>query len=195
MALHKPIVATSVADVPKSSAQASGHVFAVAGVVAGVGAIAASSCCIGPLTLASLGAGAGIFGTFEALAPWRIPLLGASVIAVAVGWFAWWRVACDARPTCATPTRSPASLVCRDPKDDQDQHQHANEAHPPAHSFHAVHHRQPSNEVGELEPLAVSCIAMATTTPERNVSAAMDVIAHDSPKRSAMRPAASAPIA
>lgn len=43
--------------------------------------------------------------------------------------------------------------------------------------------------------LAVSCIAMATIAPERNVKAAIDVIAHESPKRSAMRPAESAPIA
>jgi mercuric ion transport protein len=114
MALHKPIAAPSVADVPTPSAQASEHVFAVAGVVAGLGAIAASSCCIVPLTLASLGAGAGIFGSLEALTPWRIPLLGASVIAVAVGWFAWWRkrrVACDPGSMCAAQARSPASLL------------------------------------------------------------------------------------
>ena len=114
MALHKPIVASAVADVPTPIAQASGHVFAITGVVAGLGAITASSCCIVPLTLASLGAGAGIFGTLEALAPWRVPLLGASGVGVAVGWFTWWRqgrVACDAGSTCAARARSPASLA------------------------------------------------------------------------------------
>jgi hypothetical protein len=40
-----------------------------------------------------------------------------------------------------------------------------------------------------------SLITTATTAPERNVSAAIDVIAHDSPKLSAIRPAESAPIA
>lgn len=40
-----------------------------------------------------------------------------------------------------------------------------------------------------------SFITTATTAPERNVSAAIDVIAHGSPKLSAMRPAESAPIA
>lgn len=115
MALHKPIVAPAVADGPTSSAQASGYAFAVAGGVAGLGAIAAAaSCCIMPLALASLGAGAGIFGTLEALASWRMPLLGASVIAVAVGWFVWWRkrrVACDAGSTCTARARSPASFL------------------------------------------------------------------------------------
>jgi len=40
-----------------------------------------------------------------------------------------------------------------------------------------------------------SCIRMATTTPEMNVSAAIEPIAHARPKKSAMSPADNAPIA
>lgn len=71
----------------------------------------------------------------------------------------------------------------------------ANQAHCPAHSFHAVRHWLPADLNGWPEPLAVSCITMATIAPEKKVSAAIDVMAHESPKRSAIRPADSAPIA
>ena len=87
---------------------------AIAGVIAGVGAIAASSCCIVPLTLASLGAGAGVFAALEALVPWRMPLLVASSIGVAIGWVAWWHKrwnACRLGRTCAAQAPSRASIA------------------------------------------------------------------------------------
>jgi hypothetical protein len=52
----------------------------------GLGAAAASSCCVIPLVLGSMGAGAGIFSGLEALSLWRAPLLGAAVLAVAGAW-------------------------------------------------------------------------------------------------------------
>lgn len=52
-----------------------------------------------------------------------------------------------------------------------------------------------SNEMGPSGSLSLSRMMTATTVPERNVNTAVDVIAHDSPKLSAMRPAESAPIA
>jgi mercuric ion transport protein len=42
--------------------------FAALGLVAGFGAVVASSCCAIPLGLAALGAGAGVLGGFEAIA-------------------------------------------------------------------------------------------------------------------------------
>lgn len=48
---------------------------------------------------------------------------------------------------------------------------------------------------GSLQCGLLSRMSIATTVPDRNVNAAIDVIADESPKRSAMRPAESAPIA
>ena len=114
MALPDPIVASPSAGIPESVERAAGNVAAVAGLAAGMGAIAASSCCVVPLTLASLGAGAGIFSGLEALAPWQIPLLVASSAGMAAGWLAWWRSgrqACEAGSACAGYRRSSASLA------------------------------------------------------------------------------------
>lgn len=49
--------------------------------------------------------------------------------------------------------------------------------------------------IGLLGCLPRASITMATTASESNVSAAIEMMAHDNPKRSAIRPAESAPIA
>jgi mercuric ion transport protein len=114
MALHEPITTQSVAGAPTPTMPVGGSVLAFLGSVAGLGAIAASSCCVIPLTLVSLGSGAGVFGTIAALAPWRFPLLAVSSVAIAAGWLTWWRksrVTCDPEAACAAQPRSPASLI------------------------------------------------------------------------------------
>jgi mercuric ion transport protein len=112
MAPNESVAAAPVAPTP--SARAAGGLLAAVGVVTGLGAIMASSCCVVPLTLAFFGAGAGIFATLEAFVPWRMPLLVASGVGVAFGWFAWWqrrRVACESGSACATRPPSRASLA------------------------------------------------------------------------------------
>lgn len=114
MALHEPIATQPIAETPSPIMRVGGGVLTVLGGVSGLGAIAASSCCVIPLTLASLGAGAGVFGTIAALAPWRFPLLAASSVGITAGWLTWWhkrRAACDSLSACAAQPRSLASLA------------------------------------------------------------------------------------
>lgn len=88
--------------------------FAAFGLVTGLGAVVASSCCVVPLGLAMLGAGAGILGGLETIAAWRVPLLSVSGLGIVAGWGAWSfkrPVACVAGSSCATPERSRATLA------------------------------------------------------------------------------------
>lgn len=83
------------------------------GITIGLGAIAASSCCVVPLAFAALGAGVSVFGTLEVLVSWRLPILVASSAWVSVAWLAWWRsrrAGCDVEASCAKPSRSWASI-------------------------------------------------------------------------------------
>jgi mercuric ion transport protein len=87
-----------------------------AGLVAGAGAVVASSCCVLPIGLAALGAGAGVFGVLNEVAAWRIPFLIVSALAIASGWGMWWIKRGEDCPTgshCAAPSRtqSTASLL------------------------------------------------------------------------------------
>lgn len=63
-----------------------------------LGALAASSCCILPLALFSLGVGGAWIGTLTALAPYQ-PIF--AVFTLAVLGFGFWRVY-GARPVCVT---------------------------------------------------------------------------------------------
>ncbi|MFO1101823.1 MAG: mercury transporter MerT [Methylocystis sp.] len=88
--------------------------FAALGLVAGLGAVIASSCCVIPLGLAALGAGAGILGGLETVATWRVPLLSVSALGIVGGWSAWWfkrPVVCAAGSACASTKRSRATLA------------------------------------------------------------------------------------
>lgn len=89
--------------------------FAALGLVAGLGAVIASSCCVIPLGLAALGAGAGIFGGLETVAAWRVPLLSVSALGIVGGWGAWWFkrpvAVCASGSACASPERSRATLA------------------------------------------------------------------------------------
>lgn len=88
--------------------------FAALGLVAGLGAVIASSCCVIPLGLAALGAGAGILGGLETVAAWRVPLLSVGALGIVGGWGAWWfkrPVVCAAGAACASPKSSRATLA------------------------------------------------------------------------------------
>jgi len=81
---------------------------------AGIGAILASSCCVIPLVLAAVGASAGIFGAFQTLAEWRMPLLSVAVLLIIGGWFTWWKkrnVVCSSVTSCSTSTRGNTSVT------------------------------------------------------------------------------------
>ena len=88
---------------------------AALGAVTGLGALAASSCCVLPIVLGGLGVGAGTFTVLGLLAPLRAPLMLASTLAVLVGWFLYARrprrAACGPAPACPGPRRSPAALA------------------------------------------------------------------------------------
>jgi mercuric ion transport protein len=86
--------------------------------LAGVGAVAASSCCVLPLVLAGLGAGGAVLGGLGALAAYQTPILAAALALLAGGWIAFWRrtraAACAADGVCArpeTPRRTLAALL------------------------------------------------------------------------------------
>jgi mercuric ion transport protein len=87
--------------------------FGAMGLVAGLGAVVASSCCVIPLGLAALGAGAGVLGALAAMSALRLPFLAVSGAAVAGGWAAWWRrpTACVPGSGCAPLERSRATLA------------------------------------------------------------------------------------
>jgi mercuric ion transport protein len=95
-------------------APASPRWLAALGLVAGLGAVVASSCCVIPLGLAGLGAGAGVLGGLETVATWRVPLLSISALGIIGGWGAWWLkrpAACASNGSCASPQRSRTTLA------------------------------------------------------------------------------------
>ncbi|MEK4031743.1 mercury transporter MerT [Methylocystis sp. IM3] len=101
--------ASSPANLP-----ASPKWFAALGLVAGFGAVVASSCCVIPLGLAALGAGAGVLGGLAMIAEWRTPFLLVSALAIVGGWGVWWLkrpIACVSGVGCASSQRSRATLA------------------------------------------------------------------------------------
>jgi mercuric ion transport protein len=83
--------------------------FAGLGVVAGLGAIAASSCCVLPLALAGIGVTGAALGVLAILVYLRPFLLGAAVLALVAGWVQFLRrraASCDTDECCAAPASS-----------------------------------------------------------------------------------------
>ncbi len=79
----------------------------------GVAAILASTCCLGPLVLVSLGLGGAWVSNLTVLEPFRPWLLGAALVAL---FFAWRRIfrppaACEPDEMCAAPTTRRAYRV------------------------------------------------------------------------------------
>jgi mercuric ion transport protein len=87
-----------------SASAATGELSAAAGLF---GALAASSCCLLPLVLFSLGASGAWIGRLTALAPYQPYIFAATFASLAAG---YWRVyrarSCTADGTCAAPLPS-----------------------------------------------------------------------------------------
>jgi mercuric ion transport protein len=82
--------------------------------VSGLGAIAASSCCLVPLGLAAAGASAGVFSSFEALAEYKTLILGFSAVFLVGGWASWWHkrsTDCCSTSDCSTTDRNKTNAV------------------------------------------------------------------------------------
>ncbi|MEE7492058.1 mercuric transporter MerT family protein [Methylobacterium oryzae] len=114
-----PSIATPVRSAPRprdSLPAPSGGWFAGLGTVAGLGALAASSCCALPVALASLGATGAAFGGLAMLASIRPLLLSGAALALLVGWWLFFRrraVVCNTAGPCASPgpSRRTAALL------------------------------------------------------------------------------------
>jgi len=66
-------------------------VLAAVGLAGGAGAVLAASCCVLPLVLGGIGAGAGLFSTLEFLAEYQRSVLVFSACVVAVAWIVYIR--------------------------------------------------------------------------------------------------------
>jgi mercuric ion transport protein len=66
-------------------------IVAAFGLATGLSAVLAASCCVLPLIIGGLGAGAGVFAVLEMLADYRTPLLIVSSILVVTAWFLYFR--------------------------------------------------------------------------------------------------------
>jgi mercuric ion transport protein len=69
----------------------SSGIVAALGLATGLAATVAASCCVLPLVIGGLGAGAGVFAVLEVLANYRMPLLIVSALLVTVAWFLYFR--------------------------------------------------------------------------------------------------------
>jgi mercuric ion transport protein len=80
---------------------------AALGASTGLGALAASSCCVLPLALAGIGAGGAVFGGLEVLIAFKPYILGAAVVSLAGAWMVFWNrrrlTTCGADGACARP--------------------------------------------------------------------------------------------
>jgi mercuric ion transport protein len=114
MTINDAAPTTDAPETLRTTSRAAPKWLAALGLLGGFGAVAASSCCVLPLGLAALGAGAGVLGGVEYLTGWRTPLLALSALAVAGGWAAWRRkgpVVCASGSSCATLRRSRGTLA------------------------------------------------------------------------------------
>jgi mercuric ion transport protein len=64
---------------------------ALTGLFTAAGAVFAASCCVLPLVLGGLGAGAGLFSVLEVLANYRTTILVISAGLVAIAWVVYFR--------------------------------------------------------------------------------------------------------
>lgn len=71
-----------------------------------IGAVLASTCCIAPLLLLTLGVTGAWIGNLTALAPYQGYFIAITLVFLATGfWHVYWKPkkACDARSYCASP--------------------------------------------------------------------------------------------
>lgn len=98
---------------PASSRRADAGLTAL-GALASLGAVlAAAACCVLPLALAALGAGAGLSSTLAPLMPLRWPLTVISILGLAAGWWAYARRrrACATDRSCTLPLPSATTPI------------------------------------------------------------------------------------
>ena len=91
-------------DQTDSSSLDTGQKLAAVGGV--IGALAASSCCILPVVLFSLGIGGAWIGNFTQLAPYQLYFIAATLAFIGIGCWLVYRsskVACAAGEACARP--------------------------------------------------------------------------------------------
>ena len=71
----------------------------------GLAAILASTCCLGPLVLITLGFSGAWIGNLTALEPYRPAFIGAALVALLFAWRRIYRpvVACEPGEVCAVP--------------------------------------------------------------------------------------------
>ena len=71
----------------------------------GVAAILASTCCLGPLVLISIGVSGAWIGNLTVLEPYQPIFVGVAVIALLLAWRRIWRpaAACEPGQVCAIP--------------------------------------------------------------------------------------------
>lgn len=100
---------------PSIDNEAAGPLAALGG-IAGLGAVAAASCCVLPLALAAVGAGGAVFSGHELLIAYQPYILGGAVALVAGAWlvFFWRRrraATCAVDGACARPRTSRRTAV------------------------------------------------------------------------------------
>jgi mercuric ion transport protein len=82
----------------------------------GIAAILASTCCLGPLVLVTVGASGAWIGNVTVMEPYQPWFVGAAVIALLLAWRGIWRPAAACRPgqVCAIPwvRRAYKTLYC-----------------------------------------------------------------------------------
>ena len=73
--------------------------------VGGLAAILASTCCLGPLVLVSVGLGGAWVSNLQALEPFRLAFIAAALIALLLAWKRIYRdpAACGSGDVCALP--------------------------------------------------------------------------------------------
>src|SRR5262245_55222803 len=80
--------------------------FTAIGLTAGLGTLLASSCCVIPLALGSIGAGAGTFALLASLSPYRTVFLILSFLAIGAAWLFYLRritTKCETDGACSPP--------------------------------------------------------------------------------------------
>lgn len=85
------------------------------GIIAGLGAVIASSCCVLPLALAALGVTGAAFSGLEFLVGIRPFLLGGAVVVLLAGWglFFWKKTppSCNGEGGCMPPSRAGRTII------------------------------------------------------------------------------------